>query len=206
VSETYFYNGDAWLSIQPPLLYGQVFTPRQDHILSYIDLELDWGLAVTQPQIVVHSANPDGSSQDDWLSKSGYFYLKKGVSSGKTRVRAAMQPYPLKQGTLYIMVLGCWTSLFENLDWQYDSSGNQYWPRGWRMEYSKNTGIWTAFNDQCHLFGEFGTPPLPQPEPPPPIDNFAIVGTFPRHFSNATMIRESTSVPCHLTLYWTTRL
>ena len=92
MSEAYLYNGDAWQSITPPFWYGQVFTPRQDHELSYIDLEMNWGLAVAQPLIWLHSANPDGTPKNDYLSRSGYFYLPKGKTRGKLRVRVPMQP------------------------------------------------------------------------------------------------------------------
>ncbi len=202
MSETYLYNGDAWQSITPPFYYAQVFTPTYDHVLSYIDLEMNWGLVEAYPLIWLHSANPDGTPKDDWLSRSGYFYLPRGKKRGKLRVRTPMQPVLLKTNIPYVMVFSCWVSILETLQWQYDSSENAYYPRGYRLIYRKVTEEWTPYYDQSFLFAEFGNPPLPKPEPPPPIEHFAVPRIEQIHIEGGIRIVISTTVPCKLTLYW----
>ncbi|GAI06150.1 unnamed protein product, partial [marine sediment metagenome] len=124
-----------------------------------------------------------GTPKDDWLSKSGYFYLPRGEKRGKLRVRTPMQPVLLKTNIPYVMVFSCWVSILETLQWQYDSSENAYYPRGYRLIYRKVTEEWTPYYDQSFLFAEFGNPPLPKPEPPPPIEHFAVPSSFPGQYS-----------------------
>lgn len=201
--ETYTIGGDTYQSVTPTATPGQTFTPHDDHILAYIDFNIDINLPVTRPYIRVYNALPDGSP-DGWnISEGAYFYFPTKDKTGKWRVRVPMQPVLLVKDQLYLIEISGFLSPFEKLRWQYDKGDATYFPRGWRMLKDEATEIWTAYHNDCHIFTEFGTPPLPKAEPLPPITNFAALGIYFIHAPDYIMIFLHTNVPCHLTLYHT---
>lgn len=202
-SAHYLIGGDAYQRITPTTTAGQTFRPVDDHILAYIDFNIDIFLPITRPYIRVYEALPDGSP-DGWnISEGAFFYFPTKDLTGKWRVRVPMQPVLLEKNKLYLIELKCWASIFEKLRWQYDKGDATYFLRGWRMLKNEITDIWTPHYDDCHIFAEFGTPPLPKPDPPPPITNFATLNIFFIHAPDYIMIFLHTGTPCHLTLYHT---
>jgi len=86
--------------------------------------------------------------------------------------------------------------------WKYDKD-NSYYPRGNRLFSLDDGATWTSYPDSDHIFAEFGNPPLPSPDPPPPINNFAPLNIIQTLTPDGVIITLSTNVPCHLTCYWT---
>ncbi|GAJ12147.1 unnamed protein product, partial [marine sediment metagenome] len=74
---------------------------------------------------------------------------------------------------------------------------------GLRISTDDSGETWTVHYNDDHLFAEFGTPPLPKPEPPPPIDNFAVLDMDYIHLAIGLIILLPTATPCHLTCYYT---
>jgi len=120
MSESYLYGGDTYQPITPTHSAGQTFRCMQTQTLSYVDLDLDYGLAVTRPFLKIYKANFDGTPLEYPISTSGYWYRRKEKPSGKTRVRFAMEPVLLDTSSFYIMVLSCFVSILEKLEWKYD--------------------------------------------------------------------------------------
>ncbi|GAI21982.1 unnamed protein product, partial [marine sediment metagenome] len=89
------------------------------------------------------------------------------------RVRFAMEKVELNPASYYAMLSTASPSIFEaGPEWQYDKDDATY-PRGVRIYSDDSKETWTKHLNDDHIFTEFGTPPLPMPDPPPPIQPFA---------------------------------
>ncbi|MBA7708617.1 hypothetical protein ES703_117520 [subsurface metagenome] len=114
-----------------------------------------------------------------------------------------MDPVILTAGTEYVIV---WHAFAIDQAWHmrmhYDN-GDASYPRGIRLLSSDGGTTWTPHPDDDYIFCEFGNPPLPAPEPPPPVKNFAVLDYQALHLDNAIIFSIPTPVPCHLSCYYT---
>lgn len=203
MSETYTIGGDSLIKFDNPVLAGQTFRPLETHTLDYIDLNLRGPLMIPEPVILVYNADINHKPTGDYISRNRFTTESASWLLGTGRVRFSMQPFTLIKDNYYAIVAGNYPGLLgTSAYWQYDADGAQY-PRGLRISSPDHGDTWEIHYDSDHIFAEFGTPPLPKPEPPPPIPNFAAVDISFLHFNNAILIYLSTSVPCHLSLYYT---
>jgi len=182
---------------------GQVFTPRETHLLEFIDLEMRLTLLWPLLPLSVYACDDTGQPLGNHISSSASYHIQKEIILIPTRVRFRMTRTLLQEGQHYIIVLRHQFPLIAEPSWGNDKDDQTYYPRGWRMHHLVGTPTWTPYYNQCHIFAEFGTPPLPKPEPEPPIENFAIPLITYTHWDIGLVIRLPTSVPCHLTCYYT---
>lgn len=203
MSESYTIGGDTYFNLGSGVWTGQLFNPRETHTLAYVDLNVDVGEFHSGIPVRVYYA--DGSHEPilSELLSSGSIPAPRASIGETIRMRAKMTPFQLTAGFPYVLVFEGLPFPFPNNNRpQYDADDATY-PRGHRMSTNDFGNTWTQHLTDDLIFAEFGAPPLPKPEPPPPIDNFAAIGIDFLHLTNATLIRLSTNVPCHLTCYWT---
>lgn len=203
MSESYTTGLDDWKKLESFIERGQVFTPRETHILEYIDLQMKLAPLWLPEPIYVYKCDNTGQPVGDALTFSRKATIQKEIALQSTRVRFSMLDTLLQAGQRYIIVLHFWPLILPFHYWGNDKSGQAYYPRGWRMLRYAGAPTWTPLYDECHIFAEFGTPPLPKPEPEPPIPKFAIPSIAYTHYDVGLHIRIPTSVPCHLTCYYT---
>lgn len=203
MSETYTVGGDTLSELKDPNYIGQTFRPVETHTLEYIDLQVRVTNAKTNIPIRVYHAGIDHKPAGPILSAGSIPAPSADLIGKTTRLRAKMSPYSLVKRQYYALV--AWSRPFPSFMPHYllyDKDDATY-PRGMRISSPDHGATWTAhFNDDL-IFTEFGNPPLPTPEPPPPIENFATMNVNYPHFATATKIMLATSVPCHLSCYYT---
>ncbi|MBA7634559.1 hypothetical protein ES703_42145 [subsurface metagenome] len=208
--------GAAFFEGQGP----SIFDFTQHWINARIALALDpdptgWALSHHQLRLEDTAANPGGKltnaylgianqqhqppPQDDYpIGKGGYSWPGKIY-----RVRFPMTPITLEKDSYYAILVTSSPSIFDIApSWQYDNDDATY-PRGIRIFSDDSKDTWTKHYNDDHLFAEFGKPPLPKPEPPPPIEHFAPLDIQYKHYTTAITITLTTGVPCHLTCYYT---
>jgi len=137
--------------------------------------------------------------QNDYpIGKGGYSWPGKLY-----RVRFPMETLTLHTDSYYAILVTSSPGLLEVApSWQYDKDDATY-PRGLRIFSEDSKETWTTHPNDDHMFAEFGTPPLPKTDPPPPIEHIAPVNIFYTHYPNGLYIVLHTSVPCHLSCYHT---
>lgn len=203
MSETYTIGGDTLIEVKNLKKSGQTFISLEDHTLQYIDLELKGVLVMPEPIILVYYADASHNPFGNYLSRNRYTTEKHCSLLTTGRARFSMQSVLLLKGLRYAIVAECYPPLGGNAyHWQYDKDDATY-IRGKRISSTDGGVTWTKHDNDDHLFAEFGYPPLPKPEPPPPIVNFAPVAIQYFHNPNSITITLATSVPCHLTCYYT---
>ncbi|MBA7615165.1 hypothetical protein ES703_22442 [subsurface metagenome] len=205
MSETYTVGLDSWMPLSSLVDIGQVFTPKEAHTLDFIDLQLKPALLFLPEPIRVYACDITGQPVGPELSFSLSYTFQKGTILLSQRVRFRMKSTFLQQDQRYIITWHFPIPVPYWIFWGYDSADQAYMPRGWRMTRGITDPTWTPRYDQCHIFCEFGDPPLPTPEPPPPILPFAIPAYTPRPCLDPFQITLATTVPCHLTCYWTSK-
>lgn len=209
----------------PTLTYGWLFTGPGYHDLDlyqlFIKFRTELGLStdptdwhINQLGFALGTQSP---SAIDYL-KSDYlgFYHdtapqvgKNLATTGKTqngktyRFRCKMTPYLLAKGEYYALLLDAPPIPYPVRDaWLYDK-GDATYPRGLRLLTEDGGITWTKHYNDDHLFAEWGDPPLPKPEPPPPISYQAILDITYYPTMDGILISLPTNVPCHLFCYWT---
>lgn len=203
MSETYTIGGDTLYKFDNPNLAGQSFMPMEDHILEYIDLELRGPLIIPLPVILVYMADLNGHPIGDYISLDEAIVEKLCWLWGIGRVRFRMKPVLLYKGSRYVIVAGNYPPLLgSSAYWLYDKDDATY-PRGHRISTPDHGATWVDHLDDDHIFAEFGTPPLPKPEPSPPIKLWAPIDYVFTPWDTGIFITLPTNVPCHLTCYWT---
>lgn len=203
MSETYTTGGDTLQSVDHPNWQGQTFVIRENHVLQFIDLEMRGVMKITEPVIQVFYADINGHPWGSALSRNRFTVEKKCGMFTTGRVRFSMIPFLLEMPARFVIIVCNFPALLGNpASWQYDK-GDATYPRGYRISSADGGDTWTNHYNDDFMFAEFGDPPLPKPEPPPPIDNFATLGLQKIHLISSVFIILSTSVPCHLTLYYT---
>lgn len=203
MSESYTTGGDTWALFSHHIKEGQTFTPVIDHILSFVDLELDqfWIPVTLELEIYYCDAwhHPTGIPQ----SAATMHFPITWPWEGSKRVRFTMSPFLLRAGTEYAIVLyEHLPAVFGAIAWLYDKDDATY-PRGYRISKPGELLDWQTHAADDHIFTEFGNPPLPKPEPTPPVGHFAPLQIKYSLKPIGLVITLSTSVPCHLTCYYT---
>jgi len=203
MSETYTIGGNALQPIGGSCYAAQSFIPLESHTLSFIDINLRTVHPTRAPSIWVHYADADHKPIGIPISESIRYYAKDWNLFNVFRMRAQMTPIRLVAGIEYVIVIHAFALDFDHyMNWEYDKDEATY-PRGIRLISNDSGNTWTPKPDQDHIFCEFGEPPLPKPEPPPPVEHLAILAITQTPTRDGVKIILPTSVPCHLTCYWT---
>lgn len=203
MSEVYTVGGDTLYKCDDPTWGGQTFRPEETHTLEYIDLEMRGPLVVPEPVILVFHAGIDHKPAGDYISRNRFTVEKHSSILTTGRARFSMQPVLLHEDAYYCIVASHFPPLgAASAYWQYDADGATY-PRGMRISTVDAGATWTVHYGSDHIFAEFGTPPLPKPEPPPPIKHFAITQLTYSYWQPGQTLILPTSIPCHLTCYYT---
>ncbi|MBA7638326.1 hypothetical protein ES703_45980 [subsurface metagenome] len=203
MSETYTTGGNALQKILFGNETAQSFSPVEDHILDYIDIDVslndERGIPVPHLYNSDITHEPVGGTASHAVSQT----YAKPFKPGLQRLRSKMQPYSVKAGQIYcIKIYGLGTLPEHTFFWEYDKDAATY-PRGHRIWRDNDTLPFIHYHDQDYIFCEFGRPPLPKPDPPPPIDHFATTDLLYIPFETHVRLKLATSVPCHLTCYYT---
>lgn len=201
--EVYLSGGDTLQSVDNPNWQGQTFRVLENTVLNFIDLEMKGAMIATSPVILVFHADSSHEPFGDYLSRDRHIVEAKSGVFNTGRVRFSMVPYTLTTDFYYVIIVANYPGLLGNpASWQYDKDNGSY-PRGHRISSPDSGATWTQHYHDDFMFAVFGDPPLPKPEPPPPIDYFATLAG--EYFHNPTSITFtlSTSVPCHLWCYYT---
>jgi len=203
MSEAYLVPGNALLTIAPGQWAAQTFTPLETHVLDYIDLQLMRWAAPWDHLYEIYHTDADGLPTGTPISTyQSYVKPLKGITY-LGRHRYKMSPVTLYFGVTYAIVIRVDPAdpIF-TIFWQYEQWTGNY-PRGERLLSNNNGVTWMKFPTDDHIFAEFGDPPLPKPEPPPPIEHFAVMDLIQTPTPTGISITIPTNVPCHLTCYWT---
>lgn len=203
MSETYTVGGDTWQRLLNFEISGQTFTPTQNHTLYYVDLDL-WLYRLVGPRVALKQCDATHTPIDPWLSFGDPISLPPFLPPRQLRVRFLMvPPINLVEGQPYaLLVYRFKVSGLEINLLLYDKDDATY-PRG-HIIFSDNDGnTWTHFPNSDLIFCEFGAPPSPTPVYDAPIENFAPTGLTYIPLSDGIRFCLATSVPCHLTCYWT---
>lgn len=201
MSTSYTVGGDTLQSVDHPNWQGQTFRVLEDHILQYIDLQMRGRMIMPEPVIQVFHADAWHEPYGDALSRNRFTVEKKSGTIATGRVRFSMQPYLLTTDFYYVIIVSNFPPLGGNpASWQYDKDDATY-PGGLRISTSDGGETWTKHYDDDFIFAEFGDPPLPKPDPPPPIDNIAVLDITQTPLADGIKVTIPTSVPCHLWCY-----
>lgn len=203
MSESYTIGDDTDFKIYRNNWIAQTFTPVEDHRLWFVHLKLHgspahyWALMSVQNTL---DGIPTGEILDEfpiWLDDLSEY------SPGRIWRPTLHGTANLLAGTQYAIVISRGNMRWGDwVRWRGQSAGATY-PRGQRLSSSDGGASWTPHPDSDCYFVEFGKPPLPKPEPPPPIDHFATLDIKYEHHPTAITFTLTTGVPCHLTCYWT---
>lgn len=158
-------------------------------------------MILPDPVIQVFWADAHHEPFGDALSRNRVTVEKKSGTFTTGRVRFSMQPYLLDTDTYYVIIVSNFPPLGGNpASWQYDA-GDATYPRGHRISTNDGGETWTQHYYDDFIFAEFGDPPLPKPDPPPPIDNLAVLDLTQTITEDGIKVTIPTSVPCHLWCY-----
>lgn len=203
--ESYTHGGNAFIAAGIGTLTAQTFIPRLTHRFEYLDLELFLTRPSWAPDPTINFTMPSGEP-DRWPYLTKYSHTHEAIDKvGRTRFRYHFQPATLYANVSYAIVVHPPPHVYYPLHaWEYDKDEALY-PRGMRY-FSPDLGdTWLAYPGQDHIFAEFGDPPVVPSKKPPPVNNFALLNMIFTHYAVGLVIRFPTSVPCHLTCYWTPR-
>ena len=203
MTESYTYGGNAFEGIPLATFAAQTFAPRLTHKAEFVDVELFLTGLHALPRLQIYDTKPDGSPGDNPLTPEASFLHAQLIQVGRIRFRYHIKRVTLHEGTTYALVLKGPHYITDPVHgWEYDKDAALY-PRGQRY-LSINAGIdWTPYPDQDHIFAEFGNPPVIPSKVDPPVPNFATLDMIYTHWDIGLAIRFPSSVPCHLTCYWT---
>ena len=203
MSETYLVTGNTLLKISPGQWAAQSLFPLETHTLEYLDLQLLFWARPDRHLYEIYITDLYGYPTGSPISTGYYYEPSTYPRIIPRRCRFKMTPVMLYAGVQYAIVIR--VNPIEpafTIFWQYQADTGDY-PRGRRLFSTDNGVTWTPYSNDDHIFGEFGNPPLPKPEPSPPIDNFALPDIFYTHWDIGLTICIPTSVPCHLICYYT---
>lgn len=203
MSECYTFGGDTWQPLVGFDISGQTFTPLESHVITFIDLNL-WLFGYTPPLVYLTecdaSHNPIGPILSDAHVIEPLVYLPPT----QARVRFHLDtPTSLVEGHIYaIQIRQALGHVGPNNQVLYDKDDATY-PRGHIIFSDDGGNTWTHFNNSDFIFCEFGGPPLPKPEPAPPIAHFATLDLTYTYHPTSITFTLATSVPCHLDCFYT---
>lgn len=203
MSETYTVGGDTWQPLLGFDISGQTFTPIQSHTLYYVDLNLRL-FSMTPPQIAISACDASHTPIGAILSYGNHIGPLAYLPGTILRVRFLLEtPLNLLEGQIYsIWVYRAITDTGDTNHVRYDKDDATY-PRGHIIFSDDGGNTWTHFPNSDLIFCEFGGPPSPPPVADPPIPNWAPEGLTYIPLLDGVRFCLSTSVPCHLTCYWT---
>lgn len=201
MSESYTVGGDTLESVDHPNWQGQAFVIQEDHLLEYIDLEMRGAMRINHPTIQLFYADINHKPWGDCLSRNQYITEQKCGWLTTGRVRFRMQPFLLERPSKFVIIVSNFPPLGGNeAYWQYDKDDATY-RRGIRISSNDGGATWTEHFNDDFMFVEFGNPPLPKPEPPPPISNIAYTKITIGYLEDGIRLILPTSVPCLLSCY-----
>ncbi|GAI19658.1 unnamed protein product, partial [marine sediment metagenome] len=169
MSQSYLSGGDSWQDLGGSKYGAQSFWLTEDHVLRYIDLELDSQVRNRYPEVKVYFADLNGHPIPPALT----FSRKATGAPNDTRIpyrcRVSMKPFTLKIGLFYVMVVHTHgLRNWYNQRWQYHKDTATYL-HGWRLHSGDNGETWAEDWGDDHMFAEFGNPPVFEvPYNPPP--------------------------------------
>ena len=203
MSETYTIGCTTFQRIGYHERAGQTFEPLETHTISYVDLKLTRLFLPSTLNIEIQETD-HGDIPTGVILSSGQMHLPLlPFPVPAALYRVFMSPAVLSKGTTYAIVAYLSEpAVIGAVNLAYNDNFGAY-PRGLRLHKGGAEIDWVKHGSDDHYFCEFGTPPLPKPEPEPPIEHFAIPGIYYTHWDIGLTIRITTSVPCHLTLYHT---
>lgn len=203
MSECYLVPGNTLLQINPGEWAAQTFIPRETHVLEYIDLQLMRWAKTYRHLYEIYKTDIAGLPTGDPVSQATSVVFPISGITFLDRYRFKMTPVTLYFPFRYAIVIRVDPKVpIFAIFWQYEAISGNY-PRGQRL-FSGNNGVtWMSYPADDHIFGEFGNPPLPKPEPEPPIINIAPLDLQIDYYTTSACVSLATSVPCHLTLYYT---
>lgn len=203
MSETYTVGGDTWQPLVGFDISGQTFTPIQSHTIYYVDLDLRL-FSFAPPQIAISACDASHTPVGAILSYGNHIGPLTYLPGTILRVRFLLEtPLNLIEGQIYsIWVYRAISDTGDVNHVLYDKDDATY-PRGHIIFSDDGGNTWTHFYNSDLIFCEFGGPPSPPPVTDPPIPNWAPAGLTYIPLLDGVRFCLATSVPCHLTCYWT---
>ena len=203
MSECYTYGGDTWQLLGSGVFAGQTFRPQETSTLHFIDLKLWLTGYFSIPSVEVFWADGHHLPFGSCLSRDRFSYYEKAGVWGSTLLRFNMEALQLRPFEYYVILVKNAPPLPSTpSSWKYDKDDAQY-PGGVRIISTNSGADWTVKYNDDHMFAVITDPPGAKPEPPPPVEHFAPTGITYAHTLDGVIIRLGTSVPCHLTCYYT---
>jgi len=105
MSESYTIGGDTLHKCDNPNWGGQTFTPKETHILEYIDLEMRGPLIMPRPVVLVFYADAHHKPWGDYLSRNRVITEQHCSLFTTGRVRFSMTPTKLNEHDKYVIIV-----------------------------------------------------------------------------------------------------
>lgn len=185
---------------------AQTFTPEISHEVTYIKVKVAQATDLKDIIIRLQYLQPDGTPTGADLTSWFQYYPPYGkYSTPQETIFRTWPPWRLVAGIPYALIFyGYPTSQTQSYYIAYQPPPSDY-PRG-KLIRSTNTGsTWNTTDLGDLVFAEWGKPPLGYVKYTPTVRNFAILDLTKDHYSTSICIKNSTSQPCHLTLWITSK-
>jgi len=204
MGESYTVNGDTWVLLKSDRWEGQIFTPVETHILHFVDLDLILDNESFLPHLEIREIDADGIPGGFILSKSWGVVKPLPPVGTAGRVRFRMGRVEVTAGQAYVILIRSATSLPPVSSFMLIDRNDATYPRGHRIIQNSWLWQWSDLLGDDIIFTEFGDPPLPGPDPPPPVEKQATFSLDYVYTEDGYHIITRTSSPCHAYLLYST--